>query len=240
MRITGFLLTASLLSCVLWGTSAPAAVRTIQIVEQQKGANPAEAKTNMQPAKDDVGFNMAFGSFDPDKVVAHDKSVNSVDFYSAFSVEYAKNCCASPLKITITEAGIGAPVGDIRFMSTFNYVKLPGNWDITEQTDIVTGAGLSIILGETTFKSNTDLTPIKVKSAILSGITGPYELQEIYTLNYTMPKIGDKLEAYMTLVPIAVPMGGPEASTWVMMLLGFAGLSFVSYRASRKNAVFAA
>ena len=32
-----------------------------------------------------------------------------------------------------------------------------------------------------------------------------------------------------------VATGAPEASTWAMMLLGFAGLGFVSYRASRKS-----
>jgi hypothetical protein len=32
----------------------------------------------------------------------------------------------------------------------------------------------------------------------------------------------------------------PEASTWAMMVLGFAGLGFAGYRASRRNAAFAA
>ena len=32
----------------------------------------------------------------------------------------------------------------------------------------------------------------------------------------------------------------PEPSTWAMMLVGFAGLGFVGYRASRKTAAFAA
>ena len=32
----------------------------------------------------------------------------------------------------------------------------------------------------------------------------------------------------------------PEPSTWVMMLLGFAGLGFVGYRAARKGSAFAA
>ncbi len=36
------------------------------------------------------------------------------------------------------------------------------------------------------------------------------------------------------------PGGTPEPSTWAMMLLGFAGLGFAGYRASRKNAAFAA
>jgi hypothetical protein len=30
--------------------------------------------------------------------------------------------------------------------------------------------------------------------------------------------------------------GVPEPSTWVMMLIGFAGLGFTGYRASRKSA----
>ena len=32
----------------------------------------------------------------------------------------------------------------------------------------------------------------------------------------------------------------PEPSTWAMMLLGFAGLGFAGYRASRKNGALAA
>ena len=34
--------------------------------------------------------------------------------------------------------------------------------------------------------------------------------------------------------------GVPEPSTWVMMLLGFAGLGVAGYRASRKNVALAA
>jgi outer membrane lipase/esterase len=35
-------------------------------------------------------------------------------------------------------------------------------------------------------------------------------------------------------------VGSPEPSTWAMMLLGFAGLGFVGYRASRKSVAVAA
>ena len=34
--------------------------------------------------------------------------------------------------------------------------------------------------------------------------------------------------------------GAPEPSTWAMMALGFAGLGFASFRASRKSAALAA
>ena len=41
---------------------------------------------------------------------------------------------------------------------------------------------------------------------------------------------------YLALSPPVVP----EPSTWAMMLLGFAGLGFAGYRASRKSAKVAA
>ena len=41
-------------------------------------------------------------------------------------------------------------------------------------------------------------------------------------------------------VPVALTVGAPEPSTWTMMALGFAGLGFAGYRASRKTAAVAA
>jgi hypothetical protein len=41
-------------------------------------------------------------------------------------------------------------------------------------------------------------------------------------------------------IPVLTPVAVPEASTWAMMLLGFAGLGFAGYRASRKSVVLAA
>ena len=49
---------------------------------------------------------------------------------------------------------------------------------------------------------------------------------------------GHALIAEAALRAIGAPV--PEASTWAMMLLGFAGLSFAGYRTSRKSATVAA
>jgi PEP-CTERM motif len=38
----------------------------------------------------------------------------------------------------------------------------------------------------------------------------------------------------------STPTSAPEPSTWAMMLLGFAGLGFVGYRASRRTGMAAA
>ena len=42
------------------------------------------------------------------------------------------------------------------------------------------------------------------------------------------------------LVSAGVTASTPEPSTWAMMILGFAGLGFAGYRASRKAAAIAA
>jgi hypothetical protein len=52
--------------------------------------------------------------------------------------------------------------------------------------------------------------------------------------------IGNILDNVTLSMNIVTGPGVPEASTWAMMLVGFAGLGFVGYRASRRSAAFAA
>jgi hypothetical protein len=55
----------------------------------------------------------------------------------------------------------------------------------------------------------------------------------------------DTIYAFQNVAPVGTTIGGggtttpgtPEPSTWVMMIMGFAGLGFVGYRGSRKTAV---
>jgi hypothetical protein len=54
----------------------------------------------------------------------------------------------------------------------------------------------------------------------------------------------DTIYAFQNVAPVGTTIGGsptaaPEPSTWVMMIIGFAGLGFAGYRASRKSAVVA-
>jgi PEP-CTERM motif len=55
----------------------------------------------------------------------------------------------------------------------------------------------------------------------------------------------DTIYAFKGVAPVGTEMGGggapgtPEPSTWVMMIMGFAGLGFAGHRASRKSAVAA-
>ena len=49
--------------------------------------------------------------------------------------------------------------------------------------------------------------------------------------------VGDNIDVILTNVAIA---GVPEPSTWAMMLLGFTGLGFAGYRATRNSVTIAA
>jgi hypothetical protein len=55
----------------------------------------------------------------------------------------------------------------------------------------------------------------------------------------------DTIYAFKGVAPVGAVIGGggapgtPEPSTWVMMIMGFAGLGFAGYRTSRKSAVAA-
>ncbi len=79
--------------------------------------------------------------------------------------------------------------------------------------------------GDTLFLYNFDEYP---RGLYIGGTYGDnyYEF-----LDYTGPYSG----TYLALSPVV-----PEPSTWAMMLLGFAGLGFAGYRASRKSAKVAA
>ena len=49
-----------------------------------------------------------------------------------------------------------------------------------------------------------------------------------------------QLEGSEDLSFVVVTAAVPEASTWAMMLIGFAGLGYAGYRTSRKSAALAA
>ena len=77
---------------------------------------------------------------------------------------------------------------------------------------------------------------------ILSCAAGPgYTLDMFSGPDWTPGAVGDKLtiDALYTVTVGSLPQSVPEASTWAMMLLGFAGLGYVGYR-SRKSPVASA
>jgi hypothetical protein len=70
-------------------------------------------------------------------------------------------------------------------------------------------------------------------SILVDNPVSPAVKDQFNALNAGMPFAGVPTAGFWTATFPSTGPAVPEASTWVMMLLGFAGLSFASYRASR-------
>jgi hypothetical protein len=123
------------------------------------------------------------------------------------------------IEILITSTGNTAPIGTTGFMSSFTN-NVPGPFTVTETTfeDSTNAAfGTGTQLGTQTFTSLGSSSSSKG----VTGVTNPYSLTEEFVIAATGQGTSND-----TINISAVP----EASTWMMMILGFAGLGFLGYR----------
>jgi hypothetical protein len=75
-------------------------------------------------------------------------------------------------------------------------------------------------------------------SGAYGGVTpGSYDSSFTISFTQTPAHLGSISDSATLATP---PAAAPEASTWAMMIIGFAGLGFAGYRASRKSAPLAA
>jgi len=70
-------------------------------------------------------------------------------------------------------------------------------------------------------------------AAILIGWSGG----PITTIQFELTSASDDTANDFAIGAVSLETAVPEPSTWAMMLLGFAGLGFAGYRASRRTAV---
>jgi PEP-CTERM motif len=80
---------------------------------------------------------------------------------------------------------------------------------------------------------------------LIGSVVGTPETQTVLTPDYTYLVVqglngdGNHPSADVAIATEVVTSGVPEASTWAMMMLGFAGLGFAGYRKVRAKAAFA-
>ena len=74
---------------------------------------------------------------------------------------------------------------------------------------------------------------------LLSSIS-PITFSLVDDIAQTNPNVGNWIQFGNGTVTLTGYYDTPEASTWAMMLLGFAGIAFVGYRAARKSAAVVA
>jgi hypothetical protein len=131
------------------------------------------------------------------------------------------------LIIWVTETGLTSPVGEVNFTSGLTSNLFHG---------AISSVTLSTFVSPTDGVSPPNGTPLD--TATFTGLgtetlstvdnpgAGPYSLQEVFVIHATGAG-NTNLSIDLTSSVI------PETSTWVMMLLGFAGLGYVGFRQAR-------
>jgi hypothetical protein len=134
---------------------------------------------------------------------------------------------AGTLIIWVTETGLTSPLGKLNFTSGLTSNLLEG---------AVSSVTLSTFVSPTDGVSPPNGTPLD--TATFTGLgtetlstadnpgAGPYSLQEVFVIHATGAG-NTNLSIDLTTSVI------PETSTWVMMLLGFAGLGYAGFRKAR-------
>ncbi len=82
--------------------------------------------------------------------------------------------------------------------------------------------------------------PQTLPTPTLLSSTSPITFTLVDDVPQTNPDVGNWIQFGNGTVTLDGYYATPEASTWTMMLLGFAGVAFAGYRASRKSAAVAA
>jgi hypothetical protein len=131
------------------------------------------------------------------------------------------------LIIWVTETGLTSPLGEVKFTSGLTSNLFEG---------AISSATLSTFVSPTDGVSPPNGTPLdtatftdlgtETLSTVDNPGAGPYSLQEVFVLHAT--GVGDT-NLTIDLASSVIP----ETSTWAMMLLGFAGLSYAGYRRAR-------
>jgi hypothetical protein len=130
---------------------------------------------------------------------------------------------AGTITVWVTSQGLTQFTGTLPIISSLTSNSLPAGWTVSETTFYSTSDAL---FSGTQLATNTFASiGTNVQGSTVNVGTGPYSITQEYVISAT-----GNGSALSTMVVTAVP----EASTWAMMILGFLGIGFVTYRKKAK------
>ena len=213
--------------------AGPAGAASISIGLQEAGFNGG-AITNEGSGFPVVSIaGVKYGTFDLNTVTSTESGFGQVELDST-SLN-ASATAAGTLNVYVTEQGI--TLNQLRYWeSTFTENKLPADWSVTEWSALDPANGLfttptPLLGGPATFTGPATSFDDIVSNFVFPLGTGPGSLYSV-TEKFAITANDNFLDGSAnSTIDVA---GTPEPSTWVLMLLGFAGLGFLGYRGSRK------
>lgn len=142
----------------------------------------------------------------------------------------AKQSKSNTLDVYFTEQGLTGTVAPESFVSGLTANGLSSGWSVTETIYVDPANGLYTTV---TPIASQFFTPSSANSAnftdLVSGLSS-YSVTEVYTITSPAGKLSSGSANLTEVVATAVP----EASTWAMMIAGFAGLGLVGFGRSKK------
>ncbi|RBP04531.1 putative secreted protein with PEP-CTERM sorting signal [Roseiarcus fermentans] len=178
---------------------------------------PAGSIVNLSPSFSSAfgTISLAFGDFD---LVGHTGSL--FNYNAELIATVSGTTYDLPGQFEVTVAGLANPVVDGQYTVAFD----SGTFQSTIGTDaiVVTGSTSLPTSGTSTYTGSG--ANLEVNTSVTLNLK--------YTVNGGSPIVVPTQTGSTTAVP--------EPSTWAMLLAGFAGLGFASYRSSRRSGALAA
>ena len=214
--------------------AGPAGAASISIGLQEAGVNGGAITPEGSAGFPSVSITgVSYGTFVLNNVTSTESGFGQIEFNSTSLNARASK--AGTLSVYITEQGI--TLSKLRYWeSTFTENKLPAGWSVTEWTALDPANGqfttpVPLLGGPATFTGPAATFDDIVNNFVFPLGSGPgslYSVTEKFSIDAASNFINGSANSTIDVA------GTPEPSTWVLMLLGFAGLGFLGYRGSRK------
>ena len=164
---------------------------------------------------------VTFGTFQVNSVTADSHSVlggNSILDTNTIDIKNMANA-GNPqvLVVDIKDTGITGLAGLMNVLSEFSVTNLTAGWTAQEQTFIngVQVGNTGVLNAET----------IGLDQSVLDNLTSPLTAEVKYTIS-DPGGVGE----FNGGIDVSVTAAVPEPSTWMMMILGFVGITFMGMR----------
>jgi len=148
-------------------------------------------------------------------------------FFGSTTLLLQSTTTPATLTVDVVEEGITSPLGTLDFKSGLTSNLLPAGWSVTEQTLYSAPTKQLAWWDFANIGTSTQNTAVSV--------VAPYAIDERYIIS-----LGSGASSGLALSTITVSSSIPEASTWAMMGLGFAGLGLAALGRRRRTDLFQA
>ncbi len=208
------------LGAVAFGAMGSAHATTISIGGSLDGSAITTEASGPGPSQS-AGFSI--GSYKVNTASGVDTNPSQAELDSN-AIDATTNGSSAVLHVFVTEQGLAELSAAQAFLSSFTSNSLTSGWTVTESTFYSD----SNALFAGTLLSSTSFSLAGASSATAAAsLTSPFSITEEFTVaaNMTAGQANDTIDVSAL----------PEASTWMMMVVGYAGLGYAGFRGRKAS-----